>query len=393
MFSERITGSLAGGSAIRAMFEQGNLLKQKYGEANVYDFALGNPDPEPPETVIADLQRLAAEPGIHKYMPNAGFPDVRARIAAYLERETGVHFTGQHIMMVTGAAAGLSVTMNALLNPGDEVIVIAPFFGEYRGYVTNFGGKLVTVPAQPGTFALDIPAIGKAITDKTKAIILNSPNNPSGAVYDAQSLHALNRVLEEAEARNGQPVYVVSDEPYVKIIYDGIKVPAMSAIFRNSIVVNSFSKSLALPGERIGYVAVNPAIRDADIFMDALIYCNRTLGFVNAPGLFQKVVADHLTDVAGLEAYRTRRDALYEILIETGYECALPKGAFYLFPKSPLPDDAAFCDLALKHRLVVVSGKSFGYPGYFRLAYCVSMDTIRNSKDAFAALRKEVSGK
>ena len=393
MFSERIVGSLAAGSSIRAMFEQGNLLKQTYGEDNVYDFALGNPDPEPPQTVIDDLRARATEPGIHKYMPNAGFPDVRAKIAAYLKKETGVDFTDNHIMMVTGAAAGLSVTMDAILNPGEEVVVIAPFFGEYKGYVTNFGGKIIPVPALPGTFALDVPAIEKALTRNTKAIILNSPNNPSGAVYDEASLKSLNAALERAEAIYGQPIYVVSDEPYVRIVYDGVKVPAMSAIFKNSIVVNSFSKSLALPGERIGYVAVNPAIRNADVLMDALIFCNRTLGFVNAPGIFQKVVADHLEDVAGLEAYKERRDALYEILIEMGYRCALPKGAFYLFPQSPIPDDAAFCNLALKHRLVIVSGTGFSYPGYFRLAYCVSMKTIKNSKDAFAALLKEATGK
>lgn len=389
MFSERIVNSLAGGSAIRAMFEQGNILKKKYGAENVYDFALGNPDPEPPMSVIEDLKKYASEPGIHKYMPNAGYPDVREKIAAYMKKETGVDFVANNIIMVTGAAAGLSITMDSLLNPGDEVIVIAPFFGEYRGYVSNFGGKIVPVPSIPGTFQLDVPAIEKAITDKTKAIILNSPNNPSGAVYTKESLIALNIVLEGAEKKTGNTIYVVSDEPYVKIAYDGVEVPAISAIFKNSIVVNSFSKSLALPGERIGYVAVNPAIKGADVLMDAMIFCNRTLGFVNAPGLFQKVAAEHLYDVAGLEAYKERRDALYEILIETGYECEKPQGAFYLFPKAPIADDVAFCNRAINHRLVLVSGTGFGYPGYFRLAYCVSMDTIKNSKESFAALRKE----
>lgn len=389
MFSDRIVGSLAGGSAIRAMFEQGNILKKKYGAENVYDFALGNPDPEPPQSVIEDLKRYASEPGIHKYMANAGYPDVRAKIASYLKKETGVDFSGDNIIMVTGAAAGLSITMDSILNPGDEVIVIAPFFGEYRGYVSNFGGKIVPVPSVPGTFQLDVEAIEKAITDKTKAIILNSPNNPSGAVYTEESLRALNAVLERVEREKSHTIYVVSDEPYVKIVYDGVKVPAISAIFSNSIVVNSFSKSLALPGERIGYVAINPAIEGASILADAMIFCNRTLGFVNAPGLFQKVVAEHLDDVAGLEAYKERRDALYEILIDTGYECEKPQGAFYLFPKAPIEDDVAFCKKALEHRLVLVSGTGFGYPGYFRLAYCVSMDTIKNSKESFAALRKE----
>ena len=392
MFSERIVNSLAGGSAIRAMFEQGNILKQKYGAENVYDFALGNPDPEPPESVIEDMKKLSSEPGIHKYMPNAGYPDVRAKIASYMKKETGVDFTADNIIMVTGAAAGLSITMDSILNPGDEVIVIAPFFGEYKGYVGNFGGKIVPVLSIPGTFQLDIDAIEKAVTDKTKAIILNSPNNPSGAVYDEDSLKKLNIALEAAEKKIGHPIYVVSDEPYVKIVYDGVKVPAISSIFKNSIVVNSFSKSLALPGERIGYVAVNPAIEGADVLMNALIFCNRTLGFVNAPGLFQKVVAEHLDDVAGLEAYKERRDVLHKILIDTGYECEMPKGAFYLFAKSPIEDDVAFCNMAIKHRLVIVSGSGFGYPGYFRLAYCVSMDTIKNSKDSFEALRKEALG-
>lgn len=388
MFSDRIVGSLAGGSAIRAMFEQGNILKKKYGAENVYDFALGNPDPEPPQSVIEDLKKFAEEPGVHKYMPNAGYPDVRAKIAAYMEKETGVAFTANNIIMVTGAAAGLSITMDSLLNPGDEVVVIAPFFGEYRGYVSNFGGKIVPVPSIPGTFQLDVPAIEKALTDKTKAIILNSPNNPSGAVYTEESLKELNAVLEKVQAKNGKPIFVVSDEPYVKIVYDGVKVPAISAIFKNSIVVNSFSKSLALPGERIGYVAINPNMEKADVLADAMIFCNRTLGFVNAPGLFQKVVAEHLDDVAGLEAYKERRDALYEILIETGYECEKPQGAFYLFAKSPIADDVEFCKKAIEYRLVLVSGTGFGYPGYFRMAYCVSMETIKNSRESFRALRK-----
>lgn len=389
MFSERIVGSLAGGSAIRAMFEQGNMLKKKYGADNVYDFALGNPDPEPPKAVIDAIKKYADEPGIHKYMPNAGYLDVREKIASYMKKESGVDFKADNIIMVTGAAAGLSITMDSLLNPGDEVIVIAPFFGEYRGYVSNFGGLIVPVLALPGTFQLDIKAIEEAITPKTKAIIINSPNNPSGAVYIEESLLALRDVLLKAEERLGNTIYVVSDEPYVKITYDGVKVPSISKIFNNSIVVNSFSKSLALPGERIGYVAINPDIKGADVLADAMIFCNRTLGFVNAPGIFQKVVADNLDEVAGLEAYEARRDALYNILIETGYECEKPQGAFYLFPKSPIEDDKAFCKKALDYRLVLVSGSGFGYPGYFRLAYCVSMDTILNSKESFAALRKE----
>ena len=393
MFSERIVKSLASGSMIRAMFEQGNALKRLYGPENVYDFALGNPDLEPSQEIINRMSELASQPDIHKYMPNAGHVDVRQKVAEFMKRKTNVDFEAKHIIMCTGAAAGLTITMNSLLNPGDEVIVIAPFFGEYRAYVTQYGGSIVPVKALPDTFQLDIEAIDNAITAKTKAIIINSPNNPSGAVYSEEDLVKLNSVLLGAEAKYGQPIYVVSDEPYVKVSYDGVVIPEIAAIFDNAIIVNSFSKSLSLPGERIGYVAVNPLIKDSDILVDALIYSNRTLGFVNAPSLFQKLVAEHLDDVVGLDSYKERRDVFYKILTDIGYECTLPQGAFYLFVKSPIEDDGLFCDTALRHNIVIVSGKGFGYPGYFRIAYCVSMQQITGSKDAFKALYDEVTGK
>lgn len=393
MFSERIVKSLASGSMIRAMFEQGNALKKLYGPENVYDFALGNPDLEPSQEIIDRMKELVSQPDIHKYMPNAGHVDVRQKVAEFMKRKTDVDFEAKHIIMCTGAAAGLTITMNSLLNPGDEVIVIAPFFGEYRAYVTQYGGVIIPVKALPDTFQLDIEAIDQAITAKTKAIIINSPNNPSGAVYSEEDLVRLNSVLLGAEAKYGQPIYVVSDEPYVKVSYDDVVIPEIAAIFDNAIIVNSFSKSLSLPGERIGYVAVNPLIKDSDILVDALIYSNRTLGFVNAPSLFQKLVAEHLDDVVGLDSYKERRDVLYKMLTDIGYECTLPKGAFYLFVKSPIADDGLFCDMALRHNIVVVSGKGFGYPGYFRIAYCVSMQQITGSKEAFKALYEEVMGK
>lgn len=393
MFSERIVKSLASGSMIRAMFEQGNALKKLYGPENVYDFALGNPDLEPSQEIIEDMKALVSQPDIHKYMANAGHADVRQKVADFMKSKTDVAFEAKHIIMCTGAAAGLTITMNSILNPGDEVIVIAPFFGEYRSYVTQYGGVIVPVRSLPDTFQLNVEAIGNAITEKTKAIIINSPNNPSGAVYPEEDLLRLNSVLLGAEAKFGQPIYVISDEPYVKVSYDGVVIPEIAAIFDNAIIVNSFSKSLSLPGERIGYVAVNPLIKDSDILVDALIYSNRTLGFVNAPSLFQKLVADHLDDVVGLDSYKERRDVFYKILTDIGYECTLPKGAFYLFVKSPIEDDGAFCDMALKHNIVIVSGKGFGYPGYFRIAYCVSMSQITGSKEAFKALYNEATGK
>ena len=391
MFSGKIVESLASGSMIRAMFEQGNRMKAEFGADNVYDFALGNPDPEPDAEIIDDIRALAGEPGIHKYMSNAGFADVRASIAGYMSRESGKPFTAEEIIMVTGAAAGLSVTFHSLLDPGDEVITLAPYFMEYNSYVGNQGGKVVPVPTVPDTFQPDVPAIGKAINPATKALILNSPNNPSGAVYSRESLLALKAVLDEAEARIGHPVYVVSDEPYVKIVYGGVKVPSVASIFPESITVNSFSKSLALPGERIGFIAVSPELRDKETLEAAMVYSNRTLGFVNAPALFQKVCVRHLDRAVGLEDYLKRRDMLYKILTDAGYSCLKPDGAFYLFPKSPIPDDRKFAELALKHHMVIVAGSGFGYPGYFRLSYCVSYDTIRNSEKAFRELYKEAT--
>ncbi|MBR5500847.1 MAG: pyridoxal phosphate-dependent aminotransferase [Clostridia bacterium] len=393
MFSKTVVENMAGGSWIRAMFELGNQLKAQYGDDKVYDFTLGNPDPEPPEAVLSQMEQLVRTPNIHKYMSNAGFPDVRAKVAAYMKRESGVDFTENQIIMVTGAAAGLSITLKSLMNPGEEVIVLAPYFMEYNSYVGNQNGKVVPVKTLPDTFQPDVPAIAKAITANTKAIILNSPNNPSGAIYTEESLQALAKVLEDAEKEFGHPVYVISDEPYVKIVYDGVKVPSVAAIFKNAITVNSFSKSLALPGERIGYIAVNPTIEDVDTLVAAMVYCNRTLGFVNAPGLFQKVIADHLDEAAGLEAYKERRDMLYDILVEAGFSCAKPQGAFYMFAKCPISDDAAFSQMAIKHNIILVGGSGFGYPGYFRLAYCVSYDTIRNSAQAFKDLYKEATGK
>lgn len=391
MFSKALVEKLAGGSWIRAMFEQGNQLKAKYGEENVYDFTLGNPDPEPPETVLAQMRELVDQPGIHKYMSNAGFEDVRAKIAAHMERESGVHFTAKDIIMVTGAAAGLSVTFHSLLDPGEEVLTLAPYFMEYNSYVDNQGGIVVPVRTLADTFQPDIPAIEQAITEKTKAIILNSPNNPSGAVYREETLKDLATALERAEKRFGHPIYVVSDEPYVKIVYDGLRVPSVAKIFRNSITVNSFSKSLALPGERIGFIAVNPEMDEADLLVAAMVYSNRTLGFVNAPGLFQKVVADHLDEAAGLDAYRERRDLLYNILVDAGFSCMKPQGAFYLFAKCPIEDDNKFAEMAVAHKIVLVGGTGFGYAGYFRLAYCVSYDTIRNSAQAFKDLYQEAT--
>lgn len=391
MFSDKVISNLSSSSWIRAMFEQGELLRSKYGADKVYDFTLGNPDALPPEAVQNKLVELVSGkyPDIHKYMANAGYADVRSKIAQYTTKETGVLVNQDNVLMVSGAAGGLNVVFKALLNPGDEVIAITPFFPEYQFYVENHGGKLILVPSISDTFQLDVNAIENAITSKTKAIILNSPNNPSGAVYDRDSLEKLSLVLKHKEEEFTNDIYVISDEPYVKLVYDGTIVPPMLAIFKNSIIVNSFSKSLALPGERIGYIALNPNIKDADLLMSAMIFCNRTLGYVNAPSLFQKVIADNLELAAGVDKYKERRDELYKIITDAGFKCELAKGAFYLFAKSPITNDGEFAKDALNYNIVLVGGTGFGAPGYFRLAYCVSMNTIKNSKSAFDALGKK----
>lgn len=391
MFSDKVIKNLSSSSWIRAMFEQGEILRAKYGADNVFDFTLGNPDAQPPEAVQNKLVELVSGqyPDIHKYMANAGYMDVRGKIAKYTSKETGVQVKSDHVIMVSGAAGGLNVVFKALLNPGDEVIVVTPFFPEYQFYVENHGGKIVLVPSICDTFQLDLNAIGNAITSNTKAIILNSPNNPSGAVYDRESLEKLAVILKGKEQKFNSEIFVISDEPYVKLVYDGTVVPPMLAIFQNSIIVNSFSKSLALPGERIGYIAVNPCIKDVDLLMSAMIFCNRTLGYVNAPSLFQKVIADNLDLAAGVDNYKERRDELYKIITEAGFKCELAKGAFYLFVKSPIENDGDFAKDALNYNLVIVGGTGFGTPGYFRLAYCVSMNTIKNSKSAFDALGKK----
>lgn len=384
MISRQIEENLTKSSWIRAMFEKGEQLKKQYGSENVYDFTLGNPDPEPTEGILKTMQDLVCYPGIHKYMANAGYGDVRAKVAQFTTEQSGVNITTKDVIMVNGAAGGLNVVLKSLLNPGEEVIVIAPYFSEYKFYVENHGGVIVPVRSKEGSFDLDIEGIRNVINEKTKGIIINSPNNPTGTVYSEESLTALAEVLNDA----GHAIYVLSDEPYIKIVYDGVKIPSMLRIFKNSVVVNSFSKSLALPGERIGYAIVNPECECAEILLQAMIFANRTLGYVNAPSLLQKVIAEHLDDVVGLEDYKAKRDELYNILIEAGFECRKPEGAFYLFPKSPVEDDNKFAQEALKYNIVLVGGTGFGYPGYLRLAYCVSMDTIKNSKKAFEKLMK-----
>ncbi|TYQ15617.1 UNVERIFIED_CONTAM: aspartate aminotransferase [Acetivibrio alkalicellulosi] len=391
MISKKIVENLSNSSWIRAMFEEGAKLRKLHGDNNVYDFTLGNPDPEPPESVKESLKNLvmSGKPGIHRYMSNAGFNDVREKIAENINNETGLILSESHIIMTCGAAGGLNVVLKTLLNPDEEVIIFSPYFAEYKFYIENHSGKTVVVSPVKDTFEPDMKEFENSINKNTKAIIINSPNNPSGYIYREDTLRSILKIIEDKEKQFNTTIYVISDEPYNKLIYDDVKLPSILKIFKNSFVINSFSKSLSLPGERIGYIAVNPQLSDIDLLINSLVFCNRILGYVNAPALFQKVIAQSIDANVDVEIYKTRRDLLYDILTKTGFSCTKPQGAFYLFPKSPIDDDVEFVKHALKYNLLLVPGKGFGCPGYFRLTYCVSNETIKNSYSAFESLAKD----
>lgn len=391
MLAEYIERKMSGSSWIRAMFEEGEKLRRLYGEDKVYDFSLGNPDLEPPIGVTDKLKELvnSNQPNLHKYMNNAGFPDVRAKVASHIQKESGVHLSEKHIIMTCGAAGGLNVVLKAILNPGQEVIVFSPFFVEYLSYIENHGGRSVISPCNKETFEPDLADLEDRITPSTKAIILNSPNNPTGVIYSSTVLNKMADLLKKKEAEFGSKILVISDEPYTKLVYEGCSVPSILSIFQNSVVVNSFSKSLALPGERIGYIVVNSLMEETEQLINGLVYCNRILGFVNAPALFQKVIAQSLEENTDINLYKERRDLIYNHLVKLGYTCVKPQGAFYLFPKALIEDDVAFVKHAVKYNILLVPGTGFGCPGYFRLAYCVGLKTIENSLPAFEALTRD----
>ncbi|WP_027627716.1 pyridoxal phosphate-dependent aminotransferase [Ruminiclostridium cellobioparum] len=390
MISDKISNRLANSSMIRAMFEEGARLKKIYGADKVYDFSLGNPDPEPPAEVKAALRELAnsEEPGMHLYMNNAGYTEVRETIAGKINRETGLQLTFNNVVMTVGAGGALNVVLKTLLNPDEEVIIFAPYFVEYTSYIDNHGGKAVIVNTDSRTFLPDPELLRSKITPNTKAILINTPNNPTGVVYGADILKAIANVLEEKGREYGHTIYIISDEPYRKLAYD-VDVPNILTIYKNAVMIDCFSKSLSLPGERMGYIAANPEAEDIDTLMGGLIYCNRVLGYVNAPALFQKVIARTIDSTVDINIYKERRDLLYNGLTSLGYECVKPDGAFYLFPKSFIADDVEFKNRAVKYNLLIVPGSGFGCPGHFRLAYCVSLETIKNSLPAFEALAKE----
>lgn len=392
MISAKMMRMTESGSAIRAMFEEGARMAAQFGRENVYDFSLGNPNIPAPGKVREAIIRLARDTDpmeLHGYMSNAGYPEVRAKVAASLNRRFGTAFDENNIIMTVGAAGGLNVILKTLLDPGDEVLVFAPYFLEYGNYVSNFDGVLRAVPANiEGGFQPDAGALRAAITPKTKALILNNPNNPTGVIYTEDAIRAVAAVLEEKQAEYGRPIYLISDEPYRELAYDGREAPWLTKYYRNTLVGYSWSKSLSLPGERIGYIVIPSECDDAGLIFDAAVIANRILGFVNAPSLQQRVVAECLDEKTDIEAYDKNRRALYKGLTEAGFSCVYPDGAFYMWVKTP-GDDEEFSDRAKMHNILVVPGTSFACPGYVRIAYCVAYDMIIKSLPAFEKLAGE----
>ncbi|MCL2059363.1 MAG: pyridoxal phosphate-dependent aminotransferase [Oscillospiraceae bacterium] len=389
--AKHIASDLERASYVRKMFEQGEELKKRHGAENIYDFSLGNPEVEPPDSVRESFIRNAAAglPGAHRYMSNAGFVNVREKIADSIGRRSGAPMKAGHIVMTVGAAGGINIALKTLLNPGDEVIAFAPYFKEYDFYAKNHGGSVVAVPTDGETFKPGPAALEAALSARTKAVIINSPNNPSGAVYDADCLCGIADAIRAGERKFGTDIYVISDEPYINIVYDGIEAPHVFRHFKNALIVNSYSKSLALAGERIGYTAISPEAADADAIAAGLVFCNRVLGYVNAPAFMQRVVAENIEASVDIAVYAEKRDAICRIMREAGFDFMQPQGAFYLFPKIFGDDEEAFKDRAVQHNILIVPGAGFGWPGRFRLAYCVATDTILRSRNAFIALAAE----
>lgn len=388
MIAKKMKKYVENNSAVRAMFEEGNILREKYGAENVYDFSLGNPNVPVPDEVNQAIIELAEanEPGLHGYMNNAGFEDVREAIAQSINKRFGTAFGARNLIMTVGAASGLNIVLKAILDPGDEVITFAPYFVEYGNYVSNFDGVIVEVEPDTETFQPNLDAFEGKITEKTKAVIVNNPHNPTGVVLSEETVRRLAAILESKQKEFGTVIYLISDEPYRELAYDGVEVPYLTKYYDNTLVGYSYSKSLSLPGERIGYVVIPDEADGAEELFEAATIANRILGSVNAPSLMQKVIARCLDCTVDLEYYDRNRRTLYEGLQKVGLECVKPQGAFYLFVKSPVPDEKAFVAKAKEYNILVVPGSSFACPGYVRLAYCVSYETIVNSLPMFERL-------
>ena len=392
MVSKKIEKALQGSSAIRAMFNEGKEMAALYGAENVYDFSLGNPATPAPAKVNEAIKQAVDQLNpleLHGYMSNAGYEDVRKAMADNLNGRFGTDFTEKNIVMTVGAAGGLNIIFKTLLNPGDEVVVFAPYFGEYRAYAANFDAVIVEVAPDFESFQPDLQEFEKKLTAKTKVVLVNTPNNPTGVVYSEDTMKQIATILEKKEKEYGHEIYLVSDEPYRELVYDGVQELFLTKYYRNTIVGYSFSKSLSLPGERIGSVAVPNEVVDAQKILDGLEVSNRTLGFVNAPSLIQKAAAASVEEKTDVDFYDRNRKLLYEGLTKLGFNCVKPQGAFYLWMKSPDEDEERFVENAKKYHIILVKGSAFACPGYVRMAYCVSPDMIQKSLPEFEKLARE----
>lgn len=386
LISSEIESVMGRSSWIRKMFEMGNELKAKYGKENVYDFSLGNPDLPPSPDVGISLEKLSktiCQPFSMGYMSNAGYPETRAKLASYLSSEQGISLPAENIVMTCGAAGGLNAFFRAVLEENDEVICPAPYFVEYGFYVNNYRGLLRPVKSKPLSFELDLAAIEQAITSKTRILLVNSPNNPTGVIYSRQEIRQLSELLDRKSKEFNKVIFLVSDEPYRFLNYDNVAIPSVLETYQYSVIIGSFSKSLSLAGERIGYIAVNPSCPNSKQLINALILTNRILGFVNAPAIGQRVLEESLGHEIDINIYKERRDLLASILKQAGIRFTIPQGAFYFFPESPLDDDKEFVNLLMAENILAVPGQGFGYPGYFRLAFCTDIKTIEKSADGF----------
>ena len=397
IISRKMITATAGASLVRKMFEEGARLKAALGPDKVFDFSIGNPDLPPPPVFQKTLARLVAEdrPGAHGYMPNSGWPEVRARVAAHLNRAEGAGlknpFTADQVIMTVGAAGALNIILKAILDPGDEVVTPRPYFMEYNFYADNHGAAIA--PAEPGPACrLNLESIAEKIGPKTLAVLINSPHNPTGVIYRAEELAALGQLLTSASQRHGRPIFLVSDEPYRKLAYDGAVVPPVFAAYPYSVIGTSFSKDMSVPGERIGYAAINPDMPDHQSLFNAMALANRIMGFVNAPSLMQLAMADLLEESVDISLYEQRRNILADGLAELGYQLTRPNGAFYLFPRSPLANDDDFVNLLKEENILTVPGRGFSLPGYFRICYCLPPDMIKNSLPGFARALAKAKG-
>ena len=394
MISKKMVGLVKGSSVIRAMFEEGKQMAKKYGAENVFDFSLGNPNVPAPKAVNDNIKKIVDEVDpvvLHGYMSNAGYEDVRGAIAQSLNERFNTNFSEKNILMTVGAAGGLNVALKSILDPQDEVMVIAPYFGEYKNYVSNFDGVLVAVNPNPPTFEPDYKDFEAKITKNTKAVIINNPNNPTGVVYKKEWIEKLAEILNRKQKELDTCIYLISDEPYRELVFKDVEVPYLTKYYKNTIVGYSYSKSLSLPGERIGYLVVPTEADSFEDLISAMGVATRILGFVNAPSLQQKLIKASLNEKTDIEAYNKNRIKLYEGLKSLGFECVEPEGAFYLFMKSPIEDDMEFVKIAKEYNILMVPASSFGVKGYVRIAYCVAYKTIENSLPQFAKLAKRFS--